>query len=97
MLAGLLVRRYLLRPRGCRRVRDNALMHGLLLVILVTGFLIEGARMAVTELGTPLGRLVARWGWSVAQALSGMSPAALRTLHLAMWWLHLPAGLASSP
>ena len=88
MLLGLAVRRYLVRPAGLPTVRDNALMLGLLLVILVTGFVIEGARMAVTELGTPL----SAWspgGLVVAKLLSGMSPAALRTLHLALWWLHL--------
>ena len=60
MLAGLAVRRYLVRPAGLETRRDDALMPGLLLAILVTGFFIEGARMAATELGTPAGRLVAR-------------------------------------
>ena len=54
MLSGLCVRRYLLRPAGLETKRDDALMHGLLLAILLTGFVIEGARMAATELGTPL-------------------------------------------
>ncbi len=88
MLLGLAVRRYLVRPAGLPYVRDNALMLGLLLVILVTGFLIEGARMAVTELSTPL----AAWspgGLVVARLMAGMSPAALRTLHAGLWWLHL--------
>ena len=79
MLLGLAVRRYLVRPAGLPYVRDNALMLGLLLVILVTGFLIERARIAVTELGTPL----AAWspgGLVVARFMAGMSPAALRTL-----------------
>ncbi|MCL2341207.1 MAG: electron transporter, partial [Proteobacteria bacterium] len=50
MLAGLLTRRYLVRPQGLVTKGDDALMHGLLFAILITGFLIEGARMAVTEL-----------------------------------------------
>ncbi len=92
MLLGLAVRRYLVRPAGLPNVRDNALMLGLLLVILVTGFLIEGARMAATELGTPL----AAWspgGLVVAKLMAGMSPAALRTLHASLWWLHLVLAL----
>ena len=91
MLGGLLVRRYLLRPEGLVTKADDALMHFLLFAILLTGFAIEGARMAVTELGTPLA------GWSpvglgVATLLAGIEEAGLRTLHSTLWWVHL--GLA---
>jgi nitrate reductase gamma subunit len=54
MLGGLCVRRYFFRPPGLPMKRDDAIAHALLLAILVTGFVIEGARMAATELGTPL-------------------------------------------
>ncbi len=87
MLAGLLVRRYVVRPKGLETSRDDAIMHGLLFAILLTGFVIEGARMAVTELGTPL----AAWspvGLIFANALSGMDESSLRTLHRATWWFH---------
>ncbi len=86
-MLGLFVRRYLLRPDGLETKRDDALMHGLLFAILVTGFVVEGARMAVTELGTPL----AAWspvGLAVAKAFGEMDDGALRGLHQAMWWLH---------
>jgi len=88
MLAGLLVRRYLVRPEGLITKGDDALMHGLLFAILITGFLIEGARMAVTEMGTPLA------GWSpvglvVATLLTGVGESGLRTLHIGLWWFHL--------
>jgi Fe-S oxidoreductase/nitrate reductase gamma subunit len=88
MLAGLLVRRYLVRPEGLVTKGDDALMHGLLFAILITGFLIEGARMAVTEMGTPLA------GWSpvglvVAKLLTGVGEPGLRTLHIGLWWFHL--------
>ncbi len=88
MLGGLLVRRYLIRPEGLITKSDDALMHGLLMAILITGFLIEGARMAVTELGTPL----ATWspvGLVMAQILNGLGEAGLRTLHTGLWWFHL--------
>lgn len=88
MLAGLLVRRYLFRPDGLVTKADDALMHGLLFAILITGFLIEGARMAVTEMGTPL----AAWspvGLVVAKLLAGMGEEGLRTLHTGLWWFHL--------
>ncbi|HKI50522.1 MAG TPA: heterodisulfide reductase-related iron-sulfur binding cluster [Geothermobacteraceae bacterium] len=87
MLFGLLVRRYLVRPEGLPTAWDNALMQGLLLAILVTGFVVEGARIAVTELGTPL----AAWspvGLVLAKAMAGLSEASLRSLHSGSWWLH---------
>jgi len=88
MLAGLLVRRYILRPEGLVTKPDDAIMHGLLLTILITGFLIEGARMAVTETGTPL----APWspvGMAVAGVLSAAGEGALLTVHKLTWWFHL--------
>ncbi len=88
MLGGLFVRRYLLRPEGLTTGPDDAVMHGLLFVILVSGFVIEGARMAVTELGTPL----AAWspvGLLFAKVLSGIGEDGLRQLHKILWWVHL--------
>jgi Fe-S oxidoreductase/nitrate reductase gamma subunit len=93
MLGGLLVRRYLIRPEGLVTKRDDAIMHGLLLAILITGFLIEGARMAVTELNTPL----AAWspvGLVFAKMVSGMSEGGLRALHAGLWWFHLLLALS---
>jgi len=87
-LLGLLVRRYIVRPAGLENKKDDLVMHGLLLAILVTGFVIEGARIAVTEMGTPL----APWspiGLLVAKGLNGMNESALRSLHLGLWWFHL--------
>lgn len=88
MLAGLFVRRYLVRPEGLETDQDDAVMHGLLFAILLSGFVMEGARMAVTEMGSEL----AHWspvGMLVAGALAGLEEPALRTLHGALWWAHL--------
>ncbi len=88
MLGGLLVRRYIVRPEGLETVKDDAIMHGLLLAILISGFVIEGARMAVTEMGTPL----AIWspvGLMFAKGMAGMSESSLRSLHSLTWWFHL--------
>ena len=88
MLGGLFVRRYLIRPEGLETKRDDAIMHTLLFVIVITGFIVEGARMAVTELGTPL----ALWspvGLVFAQVLAGLGEPALLILHRLTWWLHL--------
>ena len=89
MLIGLWVRRYLVKPAGLETGRDDAIMHGLLFAILITGYVIEGARMAVTEL--PNNMALAVWspvGLLFAKALSGLGEASLRSLHQGLWWLH---------
>jgi Fe-S oxidoreductase/nitrate reductase gamma subunit len=95
MLGGLFVRRYLVRPAGLESGRDDLLMHGLLFAILVSGFVVEGLRMAVTELvANPE---LARWspvGLVLAQGFSGTSEATLRTLHQGLWWGHFALALA---
>ncbi len=88
MLFGLIVRRYLFRPQGLETKTDHGVMHILLLAILLTGFIIEGARMGVTEMGSPLA------GWSpvglqVAGLFSFMGEEGLLALHKITWWLHL--------
>lgn len=88
MLAGLLVRRFIFRPEGLETKRDDVIMHALLFTILITGFIIEGARMAVTEMGTPLS-LWSPVGMSVAGFLTGLDEGSLRILHKATWWFHL--------
>ena len=88
MLGGLLFRRYILKPEGLITKPDDAIMHGLMLTILITGFVIEGARMAVTEMGTPL----APWspvGMAFAGLLSGAGEGTLLTIHKLTWWFHL--------
>lgn len=97
MLGGLFVRRYFIRPEGLNIKKDDALMHGLLFAILITGFIIEGARMAVTEMGMP----VADWspiGKLVAHTLSGFETEGLKSLHSFLWWFHmlLVAGFIAS-
>jgi Fe-S oxidoreductase len=87
MLLGLFVRRYIVRPEGLESKLDDVLMHGLLFAILITGFVLEGARMAVTELGSPL----ALWspvGLLVAKGLAGLGESGLRTAHIVTWWIH---------
>jgi Fe-S oxidoreductase/nitrate reductase gamma subunit len=88
MLGGLFVRRFFFPPKGLVTNRDDALMHGLMAIILLTGFIIEGCRMAVTEMGTPL----AAWspvGYLVAAAMTGIGEESLRILHKLSWWFHM--------
>ncbi len=88
MLGALFIRRYMLKPEGLETSRDDLIMHGLLFIILLTGFVVEGARMAVTELGTPL----ALWspiGLVFAKMLSPVGEQGLLSLHKLTWWFHL--------
>ncbi len=88
MLGGLFYRRYVVRPDGLESDSDDYLMHGLLFAILVTGFQLEGARMAVTEIGTPL----AVWspvGLLVAKTFAGQDETFVRSVHLGLWWVHM--------
>jgi len=87
-LFGLLVRRWVVKPAGLQTGRDDVIMHGLLFAILLTGFFIEGARMAVTEAGNPL----AAWspvGMGLAGLVGGMGEPTLLALHRGLWWFHL--------
>jgi len=95
MLGGLFVRRYLLRPAGLESGRDDLIMHGLLFAILVSGFVVEGLRMAVTEVVANPD--LARWspvGLVLAKGFSGTSEATLRALHQGLWWGHFALVLA---
>lgn len=88
MLGGLLIRRYIVRPEGLLSGKDDAIMHVLLFSILISGFILEGTRIAVTELGTPL----ALWspvGVIFAKSLTEFSTETLRSIHFATWWIHL--------
>ncbi|WP_136806575.1 heterodisulfide reductase-related iron-sulfur binding cluster [Desulfosediminicola flagellatus] len=88
MLCGLFVRRYFFPSDGLITSLDDAVMHGLMVTILITGFVIEGCRMAVTEMGTPL----ANWspvGYLVAWLMADLGEDILREIHRLSWWFHL--------
>jgi Fe-S oxidoreductase len=77
-------------PAGSRTERrryeigDRAFV-GILLVIALSGFLLEGIRIAMDHpgyAGTQFG------GWVVAQALSGVDRATLAGLRHGLWWFH---------
>ena len=88
LLVSLLIRRFVILRHSATEDRDHLFMHVLMLLILVTGFLIEGFRMAVTELGSPL----ALWspvGLFIAGMVSGAGEQVILQLHKFTWWFHL--------
>ncbi len=87
-VAAALVMRYLVRPPRLRRgILADGVILWLLEAILVTGFLVEGLRIAGT--GDPWGR----WSpvghqVSLLAGLLGMGPGAIRGGHAFLWWAH---------
>ncbi|MFZ2948539.1 MAG: heterodisulfide reductase-related iron-sulfur binding cluster, partial [Desulfuromonadaceae bacterium] len=89
MLAGLFIRRFVIRPKGLEIVRDDYIVLQLLFAILSTGFLIEGARMAATELQlNPDLALFSPGGLLAGQLFTTMTTGTLLVTHKILWWLH---------
>lgn len=83
-----MLRRYLARPARLWKPRERehyALFLWLLLVILVSGFVVEGLRITAT--GDPWGA----WspgGWLAAQGFAGLTPPQQALWHRVAWWGH---------
>ena len=91
-------RRYVLRPKRLDSVADDAITLAALLVILLTGYALEGLRMAAAgdqwALWSPVGLLVARWFGAALGAGGILAPAAagvvaLESWHRYLWWFHM--------
>jgi nitrate reductase gamma subunit len=90
MLGGLLVRRFFVKPEGLETILDDYVVHSLLFAILLTGFVVEGLRIADTELMTnpgltlfsPVGTLFGKIFFLV------MTADALSRAHTILWWVH---------
>ncbi|MFA5028301.1 MAG: (Fe-S)-binding protein, partial [Candidatus Methylomirabilota bacterium] len=86
--AAALLRRYGLRPRRLwdpRGVESYAVFLGLLLAILLSGYLVEGLRIAAT--GDPW----AAWspgGWLASLPFAGLPAATQLLWHRLAWWGH---------
>ena len=99
LIAGLLVasfRRYVLRPEKLKTRRpptfalDSFYLLALLGFIAVTGFVIEGTRLAATN---PPGAEWSFAGAAVAGAFASVSESTLRSLHLWLWLPHMLAAV----
>ncbi len=89
MLAGLFIRRFVVKPAGLEIVKDDYIVLQLLFAILITGFLIEGARMAATELQLNPG--LARFspgGLLAGQLFTTLDTGTLLVTHKILWWFH---------
>ena len=82
-------RRVVWRPARLHPVMDDWIALTLLLLIFLQGFLVEGIRIAVTELRQQPG--LAPWspgGYTVALLLQNMDVERLRSFHRIHWWFH---------
>ncbi len=93
---GMAVAHRWVRPRTRWEMRaEDWLIVGGLGILLVTGFLLEGARIAVAEIDAHPGW--SGWspgGWVVAQMFSGASDGYLLDFHRIVWWTHLSLALS---
>jgi Fe-S oxidoreductase/nitrate reductase gamma subunit len=80
-------RRFVVRPSRVDASPKFAYALAVLAVLALTGFLIEGARLAVTR---PAWGPWSPVGWAIADAFQalGFQESGLRTLHLALWLFH---------
>lgn len=87
-IAAAIVNRYVLRPARLKNGKtDDAIILVLFFTILVTGFVIQGARIQLTHdpWGTwsPVGNLVGHW------LAAAFTTPQLFVLHRFTWWFHL--------
>ncbi|HYA88666.1 MAG TPA: heterodisulfide reductase-related iron-sulfur binding cluster [Nitrospirota bacterium] len=88
-LGGLLVRRFFYKPEGLETIKDDYVVHAMLLAILVTGFVIEGLRMAATELrNNPELAVFSPVGMLFGKLFLGVTPGSLSLAHKIQWWIH---------
>ena len=86
----VIIRRYGQKPDRLDNQWEDLIALLLILIIVVTGFIVEGFRIAATELKTtPDWALWSPGGFVLAAALSGLSQSALLTWHWIMWWFHV--------
>ena len=93
-IAGLLIlaglgmaawRRYVQKPATLPVVREDGLVLLLLAALVVTGYLLEGARIGANE--DPWKEL-SFVGWGLSRLFAGMAEETARGAHASLWWLH---------
>lgn len=90
VIVGLLLalwRRYVIRPRALDNRPEDLFVLLLLLAVAVTGFLVEGARVAVQASWAPW----ERWsfvGWALGTSIFPRGEGSL-LWHKVFWWVHL--------
>ena len=85
-----LYRRYIWKPKRLDNRFDDLGTLLLILVVIVTGFIVEGLRISVTELVQhPDWAVWSPGGWVFAKAFYGAADTTLRAWHVGLWWFHV--------
>ncbi len=91
-VAGLTYRRYVIKPTGLDSRLEDLIILVLFLVVLGSGFLVEGARIGATELKQhPDWALWSPVGATIARAFAGLGVTESQFLgwHRFWWWSHM--------
>ncbi len=78
-------RRYVVKPKRLDSKPEDAIILLWILVVLITGFLVEGARIAATRPEYEVWSFV---GWAIAGIFTG-SQEGLKVVHRVLWYLHM--------
>ena len=81
-----LFRRYVTRPERLDNQRDDLIALLWILAVLVTGFLVEGARIAFDR---PPYEVVSFVGWVTSSLFLGASKEGVRTIHAVIYYVHM--------
>jgi Fe-S oxidoreductase/nitrate reductase gamma subunit len=95
-ILGFAVRRYIQRPSLLDNRSTDAVALALLFLLILTGFLVEGSRVAATEMiEAPQYASWSIGGWLCGKLFFSLGPSVNRTLHLVWWNVHLAAVIVS--
>ena len=99
VLIGVLLaiyRRYIQKPDRLDNKTEDMVALLLIFIVVLTGFIVEGFRIAATELRTnPDWAPWSPGGYILALGFSGLSQASLLLWHRIMWWLHMLLSLGA--
>jgi Fe-S oxidoreductase/nitrate reductase gamma subunit len=83
-------RRYVIRPAKLNNVLDDGVTLALIAVIIMTGFTVQGLRLAATDLHThPDWAAWTPVSFVLAEAFSRLGDNVILTLHRGLWWSHM--------
>ncbi len=80
-------RRYIQKPDRLDNVLDDAIVLALILVVVITGFILEGSRIAAAQAPTEW----ARWsflGYAFSKMFTGAASGAQVSWYQGLWWFH---------
>ncbi len=91
-----IVRRYVQKPDRLDSTNEDLIALILIGVVVFTGFIVEGFRIAATELKTtPSWALWSPGGFILARAFSGLGEQTLLLWHRITWWAHMVIALGA--